>query len=88
MENITIIVPAFVHLSAELQAQLTAQLQNYADFLFQKYAAQTNTENYATVSETELEAIDKGIAGLENGDEYSHEKAKKIYQQNPKKLNL
>ena len=77
MENITIIVPDFIHLSTELQAQLTAQLQNYADFLFQKYAAQTNTENYATVSETELEAIDKGIADLENGDEYSHEEAKK-----------
>jgi hypothetical protein len=81
MENITIIVPDFVHLSTELQVQLTAQLQNYADFLFQKYAAQTNTENYATVSETELEAIDKGIADLENGDEYSHEEAQKIYQQ-------
>jgi predicted transcriptional regulator len=81
MENITIIVPDFVHLSAELQAQLTAQLQNYADFLFQKYAAQTATENYASVSEEELEAIDRGLADLENGEEYSHEEAQKIYQQ-------
>ncbi len=81
MENITITIPDFVHLSTELQAQLTAQLQNYADFLFQKYAAQTDTENYTMVSEEELEAIDKGIADLKNGDEYSHEEAKKIYQQ-------
>jgi predicted transcriptional regulator len=81
MENITIIVPDFVHLSTELQAQLTEQLQNYADFLFQKYAAQTDTENYATVSETELEAIDKGLHSAETEPLISHTEVQNLIQQ-------
>jgi hypothetical protein len=81
MENITIIVPDFVHLSTELQAQLTAQLQNYADFLFQKYTAQTNTENYAVVSETELEAIDKGLHSAETEPLISNTEVQNLIQQ-------
>ncbi len=81
MENITITIPDFVHLSTELQAQLTAQLQNYADFLFQKYASQTNTENYATVSEEELEAIDRGLQSAETEPLIAHTEVQNLIQQ-------
>jgi predicted transcriptional regulator len=80
MENITIFVPDFAQLSTELQAQLTEQLQNYADFLFQKYAAQTHTENYATVSQEELEAIDKGLLSAETEPLIPHSEIQNLIQ--------
>jgi hypothetical protein len=36
-------------------------------------------ETYATVGAAELLAIDQGLAQLENGKEYEHEEAEKIY---------
>ena len=37
-------------------------------------------EMYVAVSEAELLAIDEGLAQLENGEEYEHAEAEKIYQ--------
>jgi predicted transcriptional regulator len=37
-------------------------------------------EMYVTVSEAELQAIDEGLAQLENGEEYEHAEAEKIYK--------
>lgn len=37
-------------------------------------------EMYVTVSEAELLAIDEGLAQLENGEEYEHAEAEKIYK--------
>jgi hypothetical protein len=51
------------------------------DSKFQKYAAQTNTENYATVSETELEAIDKGLHSAETEPLISHTEVQNLIQQ-------
>jgi predicted transcriptional regulator len=37
-------------------------------------------EMYVAVSEAELHAIDQGLAQLENGEEYEHTEAEKIYK--------
>ena len=37
-------------------------------------------EMYVSVSDVELQAIDEGLAQLDNGEEYSHEEAEKIYK--------
>ncbi|MCU0390454.1 MAG: hypothetical protein MUE81_05015 [Thermoflexibacter sp.] len=37
-------------------------------------------EMYVSVSEAELHAIDEGLAQLENGEEYEHAEAEKIYK--------